>query len=309
MSPPEVWGPAIWNLFHTLIEKVNENAYPYISKQLFNIIVRICKFLPCPECSNDASLFLAKLKIENLKTKRDFKNTFYLFHNYVNAKKKKPLFNYANINVYKRYKLIQIINNFILAYNTKGNMKLLAETFQRQFVVKDFKAWFIANIWAFFTPSPTTNNIAIKEDAEITLNLNSELIQQNNSNNSSNELSENVIVCFDENDIKCIEDKVVAEEPVIEEEAVTEEPVIEEEQVVTEEQVIEEEQVVEDKEEEPLVEDKEEEPLVEDKEEDKVVTEEEQVVEEDKRETHIKQFLDEHVEKKKNKKKKKTKNH
>ena len=102
MSPPEVWGPPIWNLFHTLIEKVNENAYPYISRQLFNIIVRICKFLPCPECSNDATLFLAKLKIENLKTKHDLKNTFYLFHNYVNAKKRKPLFNYANINIYKR---------------------------------------------------------------------------------------------------------------------------------------------------------------------------------------------------------------
>jgi hypothetical protein len=210
MSPPEVWGPPIWNLFHTLIEKVNENAYPYISRQLFNIIVRICKFLPCPECSNDATLFLAKLKIENLKTKHDLKNTFYIFHNYVNAKKRKPLFNYANINIYKRYKLIQIINNFILAYNTKGNMKLLAESFQRQFIVKDFKAWFSANIMAFFPPAnPPTNNIADSKvedvETEITVIFNSE--HNEDCDISNNHLSENVVDCFDNVDIKNIEEE------------------------------------------------------------------------------------------------------
>ena len=97
MSPPEVWGPAVWSLFHTLAERVNAHIYPYIARQMFKMIVRICGFLPCPECSNDASNFLAKIKIENLKTKEDFKKTFYLFHNYVNAKKRKPLFNYSNI--------------------------------------------------------------------------------------------------------------------------------------------------------------------------------------------------------------------
>ena len=63
MSPPEVWGPAVWTLFHTLIAKIDERAYPYISPQLFYMIVRICRFLPCPECSTDASNFLAKIKI------------------------------------------------------------------------------------------------------------------------------------------------------------------------------------------------------------------------------------------------------
>ena len=61
MSPPEVWGPAIWLLFHTLSERISEEAYPYISKQLFMQIVNICKFLPCPDCSTDAGIFLAKI--------------------------------------------------------------------------------------------------------------------------------------------------------------------------------------------------------------------------------------------------------
>ena len=237
MSPPEVWGPAVWNLFHTLIEKVNEQAYPYISRQLFRIFVRICKFLPCPECSNDSSMFLAKIKIENLKTKNDLKNTFYLFHNYVNAKKRKPLFNYSNMSVYKGYKLIQIVNNFIISYNTKGNMKLLAESFQRQIVVKDFKNWFTSNIRAFFPQinPPPANNINVKdtEESEETA-VHSELLQQNESELNSNKPTENVLVSFDNNDIKCIEkqeEEVISNE--VEEEVVSNE--VEEEQANEEE--------------------------------------------------------------------------
>ena len=151
MSPPEVWGPAIWRLFHTLAENINENMYKHIYPQLFFQIQRICKFLPCPECAKDASIFLAKVKLSDLKTKTDFVNIFYLFHNYVNAKKKKPLFNYGNINIYKNYRIINVVNSFISVYNTKGNMKLIAESFQRQFIIKDFKFWIMNNI-KFFIP-------------------------------------------------------------------------------------------------------------------------------------------------------------
>jgi hypothetical protein len=149
MSPPEVWGPAVWTLFHTLAEKIDENAYPYLIDSMFGMIIRICKFLPCPECSMDASKFLAKINIKDYKTKVEFKNMLYLFHNYVNAKKRKSLFNYANINKYNHLNILNVIKNFILHYNTKGNMKLLNDTFQRSFVIKDFLSWFKANGRAF----------------------------------------------------------------------------------------------------------------------------------------------------------------
>ena len=141
MSPPEVWGPAVWTLFHTLIAKIDERIYPQIAPQLFYMIVRICRFLPCPECSSDASIFLARIKMSDMKTKRQFKDTFYLFHNRVNAKKRKQLFNYGNIDTYARTNLINVVNNFIGKYQTKGNMKLIAESFQRQLVIADFKKW------------------------------------------------------------------------------------------------------------------------------------------------------------------------
>ena len=177
MSPPEVWGPSIWRLFHTLAENINDNVYKYIYPQLFFQIQRICKFLPCPECSKDASIFLAKVKLSDLKTKTDFINILYLFHNYVNAKKKKPLFNYSNINIYKNYRIIYVVNNFIAVYNTKGNMKLIAESFQRQFIIKDFKNWIINNI-KFFIPVSMQNTIQLNITDEVS-DIQEEIIEVN----------------------------------------------------------------------------------------------------------------------------------
>jgi hypothetical protein len=151
MSPPEVWGPAVWTLFHTLSAKINEDAYPQVSLSLFKMITSICKFLPCPECSTHASTFLAKINLSDLKTKADFKNTFYIFHNSVNSKKRKRLFKYSNLEVYSTYRLVGVVNNFIAKYNTKGNMKLIAESFQRQLIIKQFRSWFVGSIRAFIS--------------------------------------------------------------------------------------------------------------------------------------------------------------
>jgi len=231
MSPPEVWGPAVWTLFHTLIEKLNPQAYPYVMGSMFGMIVKICKVLPCPECSRDASNFLAKINLKDYKTKDEFKNMLYLFHNWVNAKKRKPLFNYINMNKYSNLYLPFVINDFIAKYNTKGNMKLLAESFQRSFVVKDLISWFKANANAFIRP-PIVN------------------VQQNNTQPLESVVEEPVI------EEPVIEESVI-EEPVIEEpvieESVIEEPVIEE--PVIEEPVIEEPVIEEPVIEEPVIED------------------------------------------------------
>ena len=152
MSPPEIWGPPIWTLFHTLSEKLNPHLYTQVINSMFGIIVRICKFLPCPECSKDASNFLAKIKISDYKTKNDFKNMLYLFHNYVNKKKRKPLFNYGYINKYSNLNIWIVIKKFIQNYNTKGNMNLLTESFQRSLVIKDFMNWLKNYSRAFIQP-------------------------------------------------------------------------------------------------------------------------------------------------------------
>jgi len=236
MSPPEVWGPAVWILFHTLAEKINPNAYQYVFPSLFNIIVKICKYLPCPECSSDASFFLAKVKISELKTKESFKRFLCVFHNTVNAKKRKQIFNYSYIGIYQKYNLIKVVKNFISQYQTKGNMKLLTESFQRQFVIKDFKFWFQKYIKAFLTPC----NVPKQPPQPISV--------------TENPLEEPVV---EETVVEGpVVEEPVTEEPVTEEpiaeETVVEEPVVEE--PVTEEPVVEETVVEETVVEEPVVE-------------------------------------------------------
>ena len=149
MPPPEVWGPPTWTLFHVLAEKINEQHFNRLLPQLFNQIKRICSFLPCPECSIHARQFLDKINISDIKTKTDLKNTLYLFHNAVNARKRKPLFNYINMDKYNKIPITQAFNSFVVIYNTNGNMKLLTESFHRRFIINDFKKWLTINLKYF----------------------------------------------------------------------------------------------------------------------------------------------------------------
>jgi len=179
MPPPEVWGPPIWTLFHVLAEKINENAYHYYVGQIFNVIKTICSALPCPECTNDATIFLAKIKVQDLKTKVNLKNMIYLFHNYVNVKKRRPLYNYSNLEIYKKYNIINVFNRFISVYHTRGNMKLLAESFQRQIILKNVRDWFTRNIMAFTPVQEPSNNIQVQTINEETNNVMEEFIVVN----------------------------------------------------------------------------------------------------------------------------------
>ena len=168
MPAPEIWGPAVWNLFHTLIEQLNEDAYQVIAPQMYAQFVKICKFLPCPDCASDATNFLAKVNLTHIKYKVEFRNTFYLFHNWVNARKRKQLFNYGNILIYSKYNVIVVINKFLSVYHTKGNMKMLNESFQRSLIVNTFKSWFTSVIGAFMPAQKVEQPIAIEVKEEPT---------------------------------------------------------------------------------------------------------------------------------------------
>lgn len=147
---PEVWGPPIWTLFHTLAEKINESHYSTIGLELYGYIKKICGYLPCPECSQHATRFLASIKLENVNTKDGLRKILYIFHNVVNVRKKKSLFLFEKLNDYKNKNIIQVFNRFISHYKTStGNMKLITDSFQRQMIIKNFRKWFLTNYKSF----------------------------------------------------------------------------------------------------------------------------------------------------------------
>jgi hypothetical protein len=68
----------------------------------------------------------------------------------IGSRKIKPNFPQLEINKYKNFPLIPTYNNFIRVYNTKGNLNMLTESFQRQIILSEFKKWFLQNIHHFY---------------------------------------------------------------------------------------------------------------------------------------------------------------
>jgi hypothetical protein len=144
-----IWGPACWNLFHTLAEKIKEDHFPIIGQHLYSQINLICQNLPCKDCAEHAKLFLSKINPNNIKTKNDLKNMLYVFHDTVNKRKQKSSYKYENLDIYKHKNLITIFNSFSSTYNTNGNMQLIAENFYRIRILSGFKRWLMQNMSHF----------------------------------------------------------------------------------------------------------------------------------------------------------------
>jgi hypothetical protein len=148
MSPSQ-WGPPTWLFMHTLVEKVKEESYPIIGGQIITNIIQICANLPCPDCADHSKIFWSKVKICNIKTKQDLINLIFVFHNTVNKRKQLAPFKYDDLQYYKSKNIINTFNTFSANFNTKGNMKLLTESFHRGRLVVFLRNWLIGNIVHF----------------------------------------------------------------------------------------------------------------------------------------------------------------
>ena len=144
----DVWGPAIWKLFHVLAFKIKEESFSTIGKELFFYIIRVCSNLPCPDCARHASFFLSKINPSLIRSKRDLIQTLHIFHNSVNKRTDKPIQPDSILSQYENENIITVYNNFIAVFNTHNN-KLLADNLQRKFIIRDFKSWFLKNIQSF----------------------------------------------------------------------------------------------------------------------------------------------------------------
>ena len=144
MSPPEQWGPPIWRLFHTLAAQLNDDT---VVPVLLSHIQRICAFLPCPDCSAHATDFWRRVRPPT--NKQELIDILYNFHNTVNYRKRKQSHNYEQIKLYNQYSIFGVFKDFIAVYNTNGNMKLLAESFQRKLIIDQFRLFLIKNATKF----------------------------------------------------------------------------------------------------------------------------------------------------------------
>lgn len=147
---PNTWGPPIWTFFHTLAEKIKEDKFSEVGPSLYMLIRKICTTLPCPDCSRHAGQYFARVNFSLIRNKQDFKVLLFHFHNSVNRRKNKQTMEFPNLTpAYANMNIINTYNQFIQVYHTRGNFKLMTDSFQRQNIIRDVKMWVMTNIGNF----------------------------------------------------------------------------------------------------------------------------------------------------------------
>lgn len=129
----QLWGNTIWYLFHGLLYKLDENKFLDWRDDFFYILKTICSNLPCPTCKEDANNIIKKTNFNTIKNKEDLTKYIFDFHNHVNKKLKKPIYEYKNLDIYEKINLTIVINNFIKIFKANSNdPQLMGETFHRK---------------------------------------------------------------------------------------------------------------------------------------------------------------------------------
>lgn len=104
----KLWGPVVWSFFHIFAQQINEDFFKNNRLVCLNIIENICSTLPCPLCSDHAIKFLKNSGFKNIISKQQLIYFLFNFHNSVNLKTNKPPFDFKDLEIYKRGKLIKI---------------------------------------------------------------------------------------------------------------------------------------------------------------------------------------------------------
>tara|TARA_B100000424_G_scaffold265391_1_gene254956 strand:- start:41 stop:493 length:453 start_codon:yes stop_codon:yes gene_type:complete len=129
----ELWGNTVWYLFHTIAEKIKEEEFLNNKNSIIEIIKSTCFILPCPECSNHATNILKTINFTNMTTKEELKTFLFNFHNDINKKLGKPIYNIENLNIYKNANFNIITNNFKIILSQNSNVpQLMNYSFKRQ---------------------------------------------------------------------------------------------------------------------------------------------------------------------------------
>ena len=145
------WGKPTWFLLHTLAEKVKEEQFSNVRKELLDIIYAICTNLPCPDCANHARTYLDGINFNVIQTKEDLKMMLFIFHNSLNQRKGYKIFTKDELDTkYTLANTINIIQNFMAFYLVKNSApKMIANDMFRRRIMTNVQEWFIKNLYQF----------------------------------------------------------------------------------------------------------------------------------------------------------------
>lgn len=150
--PKMKWGKPVWTFFHVMSQKIKPEYFNLVIKDFLNFILMICSALPCPICSTHASEYLRAINFNNIRSKDDLINLFFVFHNVVNQRKSYVVLQRDNIPSYENENTVVVLRNFIYAFEDKSrSMKLMADDLARSRISARFKFWINENL-KYFEP-------------------------------------------------------------------------------------------------------------------------------------------------------------
>ena len=155
-TPPKKkmkWGQPTWFLFHALAQKVREEHFQKVRKELLDIIYTICTNLPCPDCASHATKYISAINFNRIQTKEQLKDMLFIFHNTVNERKGFPMFNRGDLDAkYAAANLVPIIQNFIVHFRDKhASIHMIANDMHRARLSNTLIQWFQNNL-KYFDP-------------------------------------------------------------------------------------------------------------------------------------------------------------
>ena len=150
-QPDMTWGAPIWCFFHTFAEKIKDSEFDSIKGELFEIIVKICNNLPCPECTSHASEYMKNINFNKITCKKELKLMLYTFHNSVNKRKNYKEFPLMELDEkYGSQNTTEVFNKFAINLEYKRRyVHLMIGEQQRKQIVKKIKQWLIDNLHRF----------------------------------------------------------------------------------------------------------------------------------------------------------------
>ena len=150
-QPDMTWGAPIWCFFHTFAEKIKDSEFDGIKGELFEIIVKICNNLPCPECTSHASEYMNNINFNKITCKKELKLMLYTFHNSVNKRKNYKEFPLMELDEkYASENTVDVFNKFAINLEYKRSyVHLMLGEQQRKQIVKKIKQWLIDNLHIF----------------------------------------------------------------------------------------------------------------------------------------------------------------
>ena len=146
----KVWGPKLWYFFHIFSEQINDKFFIVKRNEILSLLSDICNNLPCPTCSEHARAYLKKYRFHRIETKEQLKLFFYNFHNSVNQRTKKEHFPYNQMELYKKGKILKILDFVYVELSKPVHNDNFTLSFFKKNAVKNLRA-FISKYQTFFT--------------------------------------------------------------------------------------------------------------------------------------------------------------